>query len=105
MHIQPRACLTIPLILLADVCADLLLVLTPIRIFATSSLMRAQRVRLIAVFSATLATTVASLVHGVLVLQGGGIREGVAATAEVDFAHASAVLARSDPTYTRRAFL
>lgn len=79
---------------LVSICADSLLVSIPIYIFATSTLMRSERVRLILVFSTTLVTTAGSIIHGVLVLRVGGVREGVAAVAEVGRQHSRHELIR-----------
>jgi hypothetical protein len=67
---------------ITDVCADLFLVAMPIHIFLRSKLSVAGKTRLIAVFSATLATTTASLIHAVVILRAPGVLEAFVAVIE-----------------------
>ena len=68
--------------LLADVLADLTLVVAPICIFR---LIRDGwlRYRLIAIFSTCIITTIVSLVHAAFILTEGGVRVVIAALVEV----------------------
>ncbi|KAF8516780.1 hypothetical protein JB92DRAFT_2810087 [Gautieria morchelliformis] len=68
--------------LVTDILADLLLITVPVRLFLGSSLESGMKIRLAAIFSASILTTVVSLVHAVYILKVGGVDELVAAVVE-----------------------
>ena len=67
----------------ADTFADLVLIVAPLRLLWDIQLRPALRVRLMAIFSTSIITTIVSLVHAVIVLRIGGLEEAMAAIFEV----------------------
>ncbi|KDQ16813.1 hypothetical protein BOTBODRAFT_106640 [Botryobasidium botryosum FD-172 SS1] len=66
-----------------DVIADIVLVIAPVRLFwRVKRIDRGTKIRLVAIFSASILTTIASLVHVGFLLQGGGLIEILAALLE-----------------------
>jgi len=63
--------------------ADIVLVSIPIHFFRQTTLRKGVKLRLIAVFSTSAATTVVALIHAVFILRFGGLREATAAVIEV----------------------
>jgi hypothetical protein len=66
----------------ADVLSDGILVITPISFFARSKIKASQKRRLYAIFGASVATTIVSVVQDWLILAAGGIREITASLLE-----------------------
>jgi len=66
-----------------DVLADLVLIIAPVRLFwGITRIDRGTKIRLVTIFSASILTTIASLVHAGFLLQGGGLVEILAALLE-----------------------
>ncbi|KAG1886530.1 hypothetical protein F4604DRAFT_1276779 [Suillus subluteus] len=68
--------------IITDVFGDTILILAPIRLIYKVRLTRAQKIRIIAIFSTSAITTVVSLAHAYYVLSDGGLKEAVAAMVE-----------------------
>lgn len=66
-----------------DIYADSILIVTPLRLLWNLDVPRSQRNRLFLVFTASIATTIASLVHAYYVLRVGGLDEVFVAIIEV----------------------
>ncbi|KAJ3554409.1 hypothetical protein NM688_g3128 [Phlebia brevispora] len=64
---------------ICDVFSDTVLIVAPIRLVYRVHLSRSQKIRLTAIFSTTILTTVVSLNHAVWVLTAGGLKEALAA--------------------------
>ncbi|KAG1809634.1 uncharacterized protein BJ212DRAFT_1279157, partial [Suillus subaureus] len=69
--------------IITDVFGDTILILAPIRLIYKVRLTKAQKIRILAIFSASAITTAVSLAHAYYVLSDGGLREAVAAMVEV----------------------
>ncbi|KAG1794009.1 uncharacterized protein BJ212DRAFT_1292286, partial [Suillus subaureus] len=69
--------------IIADVFGDIILILAPFRLIYKVRLMKAQKIRVLAIFSTSAITTVVSLAHAYYVLSDGGPREAVAAMVEI----------------------
>lgn len=67
----------------ADVLSDTALILAPSRLVYKVRLSRAQKIRILSIFSASAITTIVSLVHAYYVLSDGELKEAVAALFEV----------------------
>ena len=67
----------------ADVLSDTTLILAPFRLVYKVRLTRAQKIRILSIFSTSAITTVVSLVHAYYVISDGGLKEAVAAMVEV----------------------
>lgn len=66
----------------ADVIADVVLIVAPLKFLWGVNLKRSQKIRLYALFSASIITTVVSIVQDWLVLSAGGLREETASMVE-----------------------
>lgn len=69
----------------ADVLSDTILILAPFRLVYRVRLSRAQKIRVLAIFSTSAITTIVSLTHAYYVITDGGLKEAVAAMFEVWF--------------------
>ena len=67
----------------ADILADLILICVPVRLFLNSRLEAGLKTRLIIIFSASILTTVVSLVHAYYLLRVGGTDVLISAIVEV----------------------
>jgi hypothetical protein len=67
----------------ADVFGDTILILAPFRLIYKVRLTKAQKIRILAIFSTSAITTIVSLAHSYYVLTDGGLKEAVAAMVEV----------------------
>ncbi|KAG1808980.1 uncharacterized protein BJ212DRAFT_1381788, partial [Suillus subaureus] len=68
--------------MITDILGDFFLVLTPFYFIYKVRLSRAQKVRILSVFSTSVITTVVSLTHAYYIFSGGGTKEGMAAVVE-----------------------
>ncbi|KAG2095842.1 hypothetical protein BD769DRAFT_1301839, partial [Suillus cothurnatus] len=68
--------------IITDVLGDFFLIFAPFFLIYNVRLSRAQKVRVLSVFSASAITTVVSLTHAYYILSGGGTREAMAAIVE-----------------------
>jgi hypothetical protein len=69
----------------ADVIGDSILILAPFRLIYKVRLTKAQKIRILTIFSTSAITTVVSLAHAYYVLSDGGLKEAVAAMVEVQY--------------------
>jgi hypothetical protein len=69
--------------IITDVFGDTILILAPCRLIYKVRLTRAQKIRILSIFSTSAITTVVSLAHAYYVLSDGGLQEAVAAMVEV----------------------
>ena len=67
----------------ADVLGDTILIIVPFQLVCRISLNRAQKVRILSIFSASAVTTIVCVAHSYYVLTIGGLREAVAGLVEV----------------------
>jgi hypothetical protein len=67
----------------ADILADIMLIVIPVRLFLNSQLEVGTKTRLVIIFSASILTTVVSLVHAYYILKVGGPDVLIAALVEV----------------------
>lgn len=67
----------------ADVYADTILIAAPIKLIWHTRLRRAQKIRIAAVFTASIGTSAASVAHGYFMLRGEQLMEALAAVIEV----------------------
>ncbi|KAI6004534.1 hypothetical protein F5J12DRAFT_722180, partial [Pisolithus orientalis] len=67
----------------ADVLSDTILILAPFRLIYNVKLTKAQKIRLLSMFSTSAVTTVVSLSHAYYALNDGGLKAIMAATVEV----------------------
>ncbi|KAG2029953.1 hypothetical protein BDR03DRAFT_987420 [Suillus americanus] len=68
--------------IITDVLGDLVLILAPFSLLYKIRLSTGQKVRVLAVFSASVITTIVSLTHAYYIFSGRGTKEGMAATVE-----------------------
>ncbi|KAI6156977.1 hypothetical protein BKA82DRAFT_142356, partial [Pisolithus tinctorius] len=68
--------------IITDVLGDMILIIAPVRLIYKVKLTKAQKIRLLSIFSTSAGTTVVSIAHGYYVYSGGGLREVLAAIAE-----------------------
>jgi hypothetical protein len=68
--------------IITDVFGDTILILAPCRLIYKVRLTRAQKIRVLAIFSTSAITTVVSLAHAYYVLSDGGLKEAVSAMFE-----------------------
>ncbi|KAG1866211.1 hypothetical protein F4604DRAFT_1779364 [Suillus subluteus] len=68
--------------IITDVFGDTVLILAPFRLIYKVRLTKAQKIRILAIFSTSAITTVVSLVHAYYILSDGGLKEAVAAIVE-----------------------
>ena len=66
-----------------DVLSDTFIIVAPIRLVYRVSLSRSQKIRLVAIFSTTIVTTIVSLNHAAFVITVGGLKEILAAIVQV----------------------
>ncbi|KAI0084845.1 hypothetical protein BDY19DRAFT_997408 [Irpex rosettiformis] len=71
--------------LVTDILADMLLIITPLRLLKQLSAQDGTRKRLMIIFSTSIVTTIVSLVHAAFILTIGGIRVVIAAIIEDTF--------------------
>ncbi|KAI5996839.1 hypothetical protein F5J12DRAFT_725483, partial [Pisolithus orientalis] len=69
--------------IITDVLSDMILILAPFRLIYKVRLTKAQKIRLLSVFSTSAITTIVSLVHAYYVLTDGGLKVILAAIVEV----------------------
>ena len=69
----------------ADVLGDTILIIVPFQLVYRISLNRAQKIRILSIFSASAVTTIVCVAHSYYVLTTGGLREAVAGLVEVWF--------------------
>ncbi|KAI5996847.1 hypothetical protein F5J12DRAFT_957417 [Pisolithus orientalis] len=70
-------------LIITDVLSDTILILAPIRLIYRVRLTKAEKIRLLSIFSTSSATTIVSLAHAYYVLSDGGLKEVIAAAVEV----------------------
>ncbi|KAG2747311.1 hypothetical protein P692DRAFT_201867081 [Suillus brevipes Sb2] len=68
--------------IITDVIGDSILILAPFRLIYKVRLTKAQKIRILTIFSTSAITTVVSLAHAYYVLSDGGLKEAVAAMVE-----------------------
>ncbi|KAG1840055.1 hypothetical protein DFJ58DRAFT_94987 [Suillus subalutaceus] len=68
--------------IITDVLGDFILILAPFSLLYKIRLSTGQKVRVLAVFSASAITTIVSLTHAYYIFSGGGTKEGMAAVVE-----------------------
>ncbi|KAG0702277.1 hypothetical protein DFH29DRAFT_875316 [Suillus ampliporus] len=68
--------------IITDVLGDTILILAPFRLIYKVRLTRAQKIRILSIFSTSAITTVVSLAHAYYVLSDGGLKEALAAMVE-----------------------
>ncbi|KAI6156755.1 hypothetical protein BKA82DRAFT_166109, partial [Pisolithus tinctorius] len=68
--------------IITDVLGDMILILAPFRLIYKIRLTKAQKIRLLSVFSTSAITTIVSLIHAYYVLTDGGLKEVLAAIVE-----------------------
>ncbi|KAG2040536.1 hypothetical protein BDR03DRAFT_1031361 [Suillus americanus] len=68
--------------IITDVFGDIILILAPFRLIYKVRLTKAQKIRILAIFSTSAITTIVSLAHAYYVLSDGGLKEAVAAMVE-----------------------
>ena len=71
--------------MLGDVLSDATIVVAPIRLVYRVLLSRTQKIRLTAIFSMTIVTTIVSMNHAAFVITVGGLREILAAIVQVKY--------------------
>lgn len=69
----------------ADVLGDAILIIVPFQLVLRVRLNRAQKIRILSIFSASAITTIVCVTHSYYVLSNGGLREAIAALVEVWF--------------------
>ncbi|KAI6156773.1 hypothetical protein BKA82DRAFT_1002503 [Pisolithus tinctorius] len=69
--------------IITDVIGDTILILAPFRLIYKVRLTKAQKIRLMSIFSTSAATTVVSLTHAYYVYSDGGLKEVIAAVVEL----------------------
>jgi hypothetical protein len=69
--------------IITDVFGDTILILAPFRLIYKVRLTKAQKIRILAIFSTSAITTIVSLAHSYYVLTDGGLKEAVAAMVEI----------------------
>lgn len=84
-----------------DFVADLILLVLPIRLLMSVSTPFAQRKMLVAVFSASILTTLTSVVHAYYLVQHAGLVEALTANVEVNFSELYHVTHDAYPSYRR----
>jgi len=70
-------------LLAADVISDAILIFAPLQLVWRTTLSRAQKIRITAIFSTTFITTAVSMNHVYFVLEKGGLEEALAAVIQV----------------------
>ncbi|KAF8138905.1 hypothetical protein EV363DRAFT_1315109 [Boletus edulis] len=68
--------------IITDVFGDMILILAPFRLIYKVRLSRAQKIRVLSIFSTSAITTIVSLSHAYYVLKDGGLKEATAALFE-----------------------
>ncbi|KAI5996906.1 hypothetical protein F5J12DRAFT_852788 [Pisolithus orientalis] len=68
--------------IITDVLGDMILILAPFRLIYKIRLTKAQKIRLLSIFSTSAITTIVSLIHAYYVLTDGGLKEVLAAIVE-----------------------